>query len=101
MTGVLDLPAPVFDLVDGALGVALAAALRVVFYGALLGAAGVLIYARLSNQARLRELGDRQSSLMQELATHEGGGFFAIGSLAEKWLRATKDRFLLMLLPAL
>ena len=99
--GIFDLPAPLFDLVDRVFAIALPDALRVVVYGALAGAVGLLIYARISPQKRLREFGDKQAALMIELVTEKQEDWWDVGGLVEKWLRVTWDRFVFMLLPAI
>lgn len=52
--GLLDLAAPALAAVDDFLGQLLPDALRVVLYGLITSYLGMLIYARLSNQPRLR-----------------------------------------------
>ena len=52
--GWFDLPAPLFDLVDRALAAAVPGVLRVTLYGLAISYLGMVLYARLSNQQRLR-----------------------------------------------
>ena len=52
--GWLDWPAPLFDLIDRALASAMPDVLRVILYGLGVSYLGMVMYARLSNQPRLR-----------------------------------------------
>lgn len=53
MTSLLDLPFPLFNIIDAGLGVILPAAGRLVVWGAFAGAAAMGLYALVSNQARI------------------------------------------------
>lgn len=98
--GVLDLPAPLLDLLDGALGAIAPAALRVALYGATAGALGMLAYARLSNQPRLHALATEQSALQRELAKFDGE-FAALRALIARHMRVSWQRVAATLGPAL
>lgn len=65
--GLLDLPAPLLTAIDGLLSGFIPAALRVIVYGLLVSYFGMRIYARLSNQRRLRAVQRRTRQVRRQL----------------------------------
>lgn len=72
MTGLLDLPARLLALSDEPLAALLPAALRVLFWGALAGVAGMALYRWLSPQRRLAALKPELRAAQRTLADYDG-----------------------------
>ena len=70
--GLLDLPAPLLQAVDGWLALLLPALLRVWLYGAISGVVSMALYRRWSAQSKLAALSERTRALRQELAGYDG-----------------------------
>lgn len=71
--GLLDLPAPLWDAIDGGLeGVGLPALARVSLYAMASGWVSMAIYRRLSRQAELQTLAAESRALRAELAGYDG-----------------------------
>lgn len=68
----LDLPAPLFTALDGALALLLPALARVWLYGAVSGWLCMALYRRLSAQSALQALASRTRELRRELAAYDG-----------------------------
>jgi hypothetical protein len=99
--GLLDLPAPLLDALDGALDrIGVPAFLRVVTYAAASAWMGMALYRRLSDQRRLAEVGAQVVLSQQMLARHEGD-FATLRVLILANLRATSRHLALTLRPAL
>ncbi len=74
MSGLLDIPYPVFDAVDGWVAAVAPAWLRLVLWGAVSGAAAMALYAATSSQDRLQALKRRSAELRAEVARTEDAG---------------------------
>lgn len=99
--GLLDLPAPLLDALDGALDrIGVPALLRVVAYAAASAWMGMALYRRLSDQRRLAEVGAQVALSQQALARHDGD-FATLRTLILANLRATSHHLALTLRPAL
>lgn len=70
--GLFDLPAPLFAAIDGVLGMALPAVLRLVFWGILAGWLTMLVYRRLSRQEKIGELKTRQKIQQKKITEFDG-----------------------------
>lgn len=70
--GLFDLPAPLFDAVDGMLGLVLPPVVRLGLWGVLAGWVTMLAYRRLSNQDRIKELKQEQKTQQAALAAFDG-----------------------------
>ncbi len=70
--GLFDLPAPLFTAIDSVLGMALPPVLRLVLWGILAGWLTMLVYRRLSNQARIGELKAQQKVQQKIIAEFDG-----------------------------
>jgi len=70
--GLFDLPGPLFDAVDGVLGLALPPVFRLALWGVLAGWITMLAYRRLSNQERIKELKQEQKTQQAALAAFDG-----------------------------
>jgi hypothetical protein len=70
--GLLDLPAPLFGVIDQALAVVLPAVIRLALWGVLAGLLTMLVYRRLSNQDRIQGLKAEQKSAQREIADFDG-----------------------------
>jgi hypothetical protein len=70
--GLLDLPAPLFGVVDQALATFLPAVIRLALWGVLAGLLTMLVYRRLSNQERIQALKAQQKSAQREIADFDG-----------------------------
>ena len=99
--GLLDLPAPALDAIDGLLeAVRLPALLRVAYYAAMCAWIGMRIYARLSDQTRMTALREEIAQTQRALATHQGS-FADLNVLIRRNLRSSLRQLGLTLLPAL
>jgi hypothetical protein len=99
--GLLDLPAPLLDALDGALNrIGVPAFLRVATYAAASAWMGMALYRRLSDQRRLAEAGARVVLSQRALARHDGD-FATLRVLILANLRATSHHLALTLRPAL
>lgn len=99
--GLLDLPAPLLDALDGALDrIGAPVLLRVVAYAAASAWMGMALYRRLSDQRRLAEIGAQVALSQQALARHEGD-FATLRILILANLCATLHHLALTLRPAL
>ncbi|ANB18361.1 hypothetical protein [Dokdonella koreensis] len=71
--GLLDLPAPLLDLIDQGLAwLGLPALLRVLLAGSVAGAAGAWIYRRCSPQARIADLRRELAAVQAQLRGYDG-----------------------------
>ena len=70
--GLFDLPAPLFAVIDGVLGMALPPVLRLVFWGILAGWMTMMVYRRLSNQEKIGELKAQQKVQQKLIADFDG-----------------------------
>lgn len=70
--GLFDLPRPLFDAVDGALGAVLPAWLRLLLWGVLAGWMTMVLYRRLSNQDRIKELKQEQKAQQAAISNFDG-----------------------------
>jgi hypothetical protein len=70
--GLFDLPAPLLAAIDGLLAMALPAVLRLVFWGIIAGWLAMLVYRRLSNQGKIRELKRQQKIQQKKIAGFDG-----------------------------
>lgn len=70
--GLLDLPGPLFGLIDQLLGAFLPGLLRLVLWGILAGWLTMLVYRRLSNQERIGELKAAQKAQQRQIAEFDG-----------------------------
>jgi hypothetical protein len=70
--GLLDLPAPILDAIDGALGFALPPLLRLLLWGVVAGWLTMLLYRRLSNQERIGRLKAEQKAQQKLIAEFDG-----------------------------
>jgi len=99
--GLLDLPAPVFAAIDGALAtVFVPAAVRVMLFGAACGWLSMRLYKRLSNQARLLDVRAEIARTQAALARHDGE-FGELNQLVLKNLKLTLRQLGMTLRPAL
>lgn len=99
--GLLDLPAPLLDALDGAFDrIGVPALLRVVTYAAASAWMGMALYRRLSDQRRLAEIEAQVALSQQALARHDGD-FATLQVLIVANLRATSHHLALTLRPAL
>lgn len=99
--GVLDLPAPAFDALDGVLAaLQLPAALRVMLYAAACGWLSMALYKRWSNQARILDVRAEIARTQAQLATHDGE-FRELNQLVLKNLKLTLRQLGMTLRPAL
>lgn len=99
--GLLDLPAPILDLVDqGLQWLGLPALTRVLLYGIASGWLSMALYRRWSRQSELTDLGSAARALRRELANYDGpfdGLVERIGAL----LRLNSRHLRLSFIPAL
>ena len=70
--GLFDLPAPLFDLIDGLFSGWLPSLLRLILWGILAGWLTMIVYRRLSNLERIQELKGEQKRLQREIADFDG-----------------------------
>jgi hypothetical protein len=70
--GLFDLPAPLFDIVDGIIAAVLPAVLRLVLWGVLAGWVSMLVYRFTSNQERIAALKTRQQIQQKQIAAFDG-----------------------------
>lgn len=99
--GLLDLPAPLLDLLDAALGqLGLSPLVRVLVYAAASGWLSMAIYRRCSRQSELAELGRTAAILRRELAGYDGP-FDGLVSRIRCLLRLNMKHLRLSLVPAL
>jgi hypothetical protein len=100
-TGVLDLPAPLFDALDNAADyLRLPALLRILIYAGACAWIGMCLYRRFSDQPRLRALRAEIAAAQRALAQHDGG-FAELGVLIRRSFSASMRQLGLTLLPAL
>lgn len=98
--GLLDLPAPLLDAVDGALGVVLPPLIRLIAWGVLAGWLTMLLYRRLSNQEKIGRLKAEQKA-QQKLIAEFDGEFSDLVPLIRKTLGTGFRQLGLALGPAL
>ncbi|MDR3389553.1 MAG: hypothetical protein P4L92_21110 [Rudaea sp.] len=99
--GLLDLPAPLFDVLDAAADHAhLPALLRIIAYASICAWISMRLYRRFSDQQRLLELRAEIGRSQRALALHDGG-FAELHSLIGQNLRLTLRQLGLTLRPAL
>ncbi len=98
--GLLDLPAPLFDLIDSALQMVLPALLRLVLYATLCAWAMMHVYLRLSDQATLADTRAEIIRTRRALTEH-AGDFAELNGLIRRNLRASLRQLGLTLWPAL
>jgi len=70
--GLLDLPAPLFSVIDGVLGVFLPAVMRLILWGILAGWISMLVYRWFSNQEKIAALKARQQQQQKQIAEFDG-----------------------------
>jgi hypothetical protein len=70
--GLFDLPAPLFQAVDGVLGMALPDTLRLILWGILAGWLTMVLYRRLSNQEKISALKKEQKAQQQQISNFDG-----------------------------
>jgi hypothetical protein len=70
--GLFDLPAPLFDIIDGALAMAMPAMLRLVIWGILAGWITMVVYRLLSNQEKIGALKVLQKEQQKNIAEFDG-----------------------------
>jgi len=70
--GLFDLPAPLFDIVDGVLAAAMPVVMRVVLWGVLAGWISMLLYRSFSNQEKIAALKTRQQRQQKQIAAFDG-----------------------------
>lgn len=70
--GLFDLPAPLFQAVDGVAAMLLPATLRLLLWGVFAGWLTMVVYRRLSNQERIGELKKQQKARQAEIAEFDG-----------------------------
>jgi hypothetical protein len=106
--GLLDLPAPLLDAIDGVLGwIGVPALLRVMLAGLAAGVAGAWVYRRFSPQARLGALRAELGAVQAELRGYDGpfSGLMPLirrqFALSLRQLRITAGAAVLAGLPAL
>lgn len=83
--GLFDLPAPLFDAIDSALGLALPPLLRLLLWGVFAGWLTMLLYRRLSNQEKITQLKEEQK-VQQKLIAEFDGDFGELMPLIRKTL---------------
>jgi hypothetical protein len=70
--GLLDLPAPLFNAIDGTLALALPAVVRLALWGVFAGWLTMLVYRRLSNQEKIGRLKAEQKVQQKQIAEFDG-----------------------------
>jgi len=70
--GLFDLPAPIFDMIDGALAMAIPPVLRLVIWGVLAGWITMVVYRLLSNQEKIGALKASQKEQQKKIAEFDG-----------------------------
>jgi len=70
--GVFDLPAPLFDSIDGALAMAMPPLLRLVLWGIFAGWLTIIVYRRFSDQEKIAELKALQKEQQKNIAEFDG-----------------------------
>lgn len=99
--GLLDLPAPLLQLLDqGLAGLGLPALVRVLLYGIGSGWLSMALYRRFSRQSELTELGAAARALRRELAGYDGP-FDGLIERTGKLLRLSSRHLRLSFVPAL
>jgi hypothetical protein len=99
--GLLDLPAPLLELLDqGLSGLGLPALLRVLLYGIMSGWLSMVLYRRWSNQEELAELSAATRTLRRELSGYDGP-FDGLLERALKLLKLNSRHLRLSFVPAL
>ena len=83
--GLFDLPAPLFDAIDGVLALALPPLLRLLLWGIVAGWLTMLLYRRLSNQEKIGQLKAEQK-VQQKLIAEFDGEFGELMPLIRKTL---------------
>lgn len=98
--GVFDLPGLAFSWVDGSVDDLLPAPLRIGLWAMLAGAACMVLYATISNQAELAALKARASDARRALSRYDGD-FEGALAIARDNLKISFRRLRLSLVPAL
>jgi len=70
--GLFDLPAPIFNIIDGALAMMMPPMLRLVFWGILAGWISMVVYRQLSNQEKIGGLKALQKEQQKNIAEFDG-----------------------------
>jgi hypothetical protein len=70
--GLFDLPAPLFDIIDGVLAMAMPTVLRLVIWGILAGWITMVVYRLLSNQEKIGALKVLQKEQQKNIAEFDG-----------------------------
>lgn len=70
--GFFDLPAPIFDLIDGALAVVMPSVLRLIIWGGFAGWLTMIVYRLLSNQEKIGTLKVLQKKQQKHIAEFDG-----------------------------
>jgi hypothetical protein len=70
--GLLDLPAPIFSIIDGVLGMAMPPVLRLVIWGILAGWLTMITYRLFSDQEKIGTLKTLQKSQQKNIAEFDG-----------------------------
>ena len=70
--GFFDLPAPLFGVIDQGLGLVLPALVRLVLWGVLAGWMTMVVYRRLSNQDKIRQLKIKQKKQQKIISRFDG-----------------------------
>lgn len=101
LPGLLDLPAPLLNLLDDAFAIArLPALARVIVWGSLAGALSMVLYRRASPQSRLATLRAELRDVQRALVVHEGDFSGLLGLIGHQ-SRLALRQLGLTLLPAL
>jgi len=70
--GLLDLPAPLFSIIDDVLAALLPSAVRLILWGVLAGWISMLVYRLLSNQEKIAALKTLQQQQQKQIAEFDG-----------------------------
>lgn len=100
MIGLFDLPAPAFDLLDGWLAPVMPSGLRIVLWGAIAGAATMLLYWAFSPQARIAQVKRELGRAKRDLDAYDGA-FADAAPLIRRMLGQALRQVGLVLGPAL
>lgn len=70
--GLLDLPAPIFSIIDGVLAMAMPAVLRLIIWGILAGWLSMIVYRLFSDQEKIGALKTLQKNQQKDIAEFDG-----------------------------
>ncbi|MDP6436560.1 MAG: hypothetical protein QF790_01960 [Gammaproteobacteria bacterium] len=98
--GFLDIPAPVFSAIDGALGI-LPAYLRLILWAVVTAVISMFLYWLCSAQDKVGRAKERAVTARKNMAAYDGHEFDEMWPLAKESLAASGKHFVIVLGPAL